>query len=107
MEEGFVRVCALGDMPEEGLLAVEVDDTPLAIVRSGGEVHAVLDRCSHADVPLTEGEVYGGVVECWLHGSCFELRTGKPTSPPATEPITVFRAAVENGDVYVRVPPEA
>jgi 3-phenylpropionate/trans-cinnamate dioxygenase ferredoxin subunit len=105
VEEGFVRVCALGDMPAEGVIAVEVDGTPVAVVRSGGEVHAVLDRCSHADVPLSEGEVYDGVVECWLHGSCFELRTGKPTSLPATVPIAVFRAVVDDDDVYVRVLP--
>ncbi len=57
---------------------------PVAIVRAEGEVFALRDVCSHEEVPLSEGEVYDHTVECWLHGSCFDLRTGKPTGPPAT-----------------------
>jgi len=77
----YVKVCSLADVPADGALAVEVDDTPVALVRSGDEVFALNDICSHAEVSLSEGEVYDGTIECWLHGSCFDLRTGKPTNP--------------------------
>jgi 3-phenylpropionate/trans-cinnamate dioxygenase ferredoxin subunit len=40
-------------------------------------------------------------VECYLHGSCFDLRTGKPTGPPATKPVPTYQVKIENGDVYV------
>jgi len=40
-------------------------------------------------------------IECWLHGSCFDLRTGKPTGYPATEPVPVYPVKIEGGDVYV------
>jgi Ferredoxin subunits of nitrite reductase and ring-hydroxylating dioxygenases len=80
----FVRACALSEVPEEGALAVEIEDTPVALVRTGEEVFALRDVCSHAEVALSEGEVYDHTIECWLHGSCFDLRTGKPTNPPAT-----------------------
>ncbi len=59
------------------------------------------DVCSHAEVALSEGEVADGTVECWLHGSCFDLRTGKPTHLPATEPVATFAVEVRAGDVYV------
>ena len=55
---------------------------PVALVRTGGEVFALHDVCSHEEVPLSEGDIYDRTVECWLHGSCFDLRTGKPTGPP-------------------------
>ncbi|MEV4256255.1 non-heme iron oxygenase ferredoxin subunit [Spirillospora sp. NPDC049652] len=97
----FVKVCPLAEVPADGALAVEVDDTPVAVVRSGEEVFAVSDICSHAEVSLSEGEVYNGTIECWLHGSCFDLRTGKPTNPPATQPVATYKVKVEAGDVYV------
>jgi 3-phenylpropionate/trans-cinnamate dioxygenase ferredoxin component len=97
----FVRACALADVPDEGALAVEIDDTPVAVVRIGAEVFALRDVCSHAEVALSEGEVYDHTIECWLHGSCFDLRTGKPTNPPATQPVPTYPVKIEGDDVYV------
>jgi 3-phenylpropionate/trans-cinnamate dioxygenase ferredoxin subunit len=97
----FVKVCALADVPDEGALAVEIEDTPVAVARVGGEVYALLDVCSHAEVALSEGEVYDHTIECWLHGSCFDLRTGKPTNPPATQPVPTYRVKIEGDDVFV------
>jgi 3-phenylpropionate/trans-cinnamate dioxygenase ferredoxin subunit len=97
----FVKVCSLADVPDEGALAVEVEDTPVAVVRVGDDVYALRDVCSHAEVALSEGEVYDNTIECWLHGSCFDLRTGKPTNPPATQPVPTYRVKIEGDDVYV------
>ena len=57
------------------------------MVRDGDEVFAIHDVCSHADVPLSEGDVEDCQIECWLHGSRFDLRTGKPVGLPATDPV--------------------
>jgi 3-phenylpropionate/trans-cinnamate dioxygenase ferredoxin subunit len=100
-EPGFVRVCSLTEVPDEGVLGVELDDTPVAVVRVGEEVFALRDVCSHAEVALSEGDVYDHTIECWLHGSCFDLRTGKPTNPPATQPVPTYRVKIEGDDVYV------
>jgi 3-phenylpropionate/trans-cinnamate dioxygenase ferredoxin subunit len=94
----------LNEIPEEGVLAVDVEGTRLAVVRSQGEVHALRDNCSHSDVPLSEGEVYDGVIECWLHGSCFDLRTGKADGNPATEPVAVYPTRIDGNEVLVSLP---
>ena len=99
--DAFVRACAVSDIPESGTLSVELGGEPVAVVRTGGDIYAIRDVCSHAEVPLSEGEVYDHTVECWLHGSCFDLRTGDPTGPPATEPVPVYPVKVEGDDVYV------
>jgi 3-phenylpropionate/trans-cinnamate dioxygenase ferredoxin component len=104
---GYVRACALAEVPQDGALGVEVDGTPVAIIRAGGEVFALYDVCSHEEVPLSEGEVYDHTVECWLHGSCFDLRTGEPTGPPATKPVPIYPVRTEGGDVYVSLPPSS
>jgi 3-phenylpropionate/trans-cinnamate dioxygenase ferredoxin subunit len=96
-----VRVDAL---PEAGAVAVLLDGHHVAVVRDeDGGIHAVDDTCSHANVSLAEGEVDGCTVECWLHGSRFDLRTGKPTSLPAIRPIAVYPVRVEGDDVLVDV----
>ena len=100
----FQRACALADVPEEGAVGVEVAGVPVAVVRAGGEVFALHDVCSHEEVPLSEGEIYDCTVECWLHGSCFDLRTGKPTGPPATRPVPIYQVKIEGDDVYVALP---
>lgn len=99
--EGFRRACAVDEVPESGSLRVEFDDKDLAIVRSDGTLYAIEDVCSHAEVALSEGDVEGTTIECWMHGSCFDLRSGEPTGPPATEAVAVYDVEVIDGVVYV------
>ena len=102
-DPGFTRACALSALPAEGALGVQVGDVPVAVVRADGEVYALHDMCSHEDVALSQGEVYDHTVECWLHGSCFDVRTGKPTGLPATEPVATYPVKIDGDDVYVAV----
>lgn len=97
----YQRACALADVPEDGAIRVDIDGTPVAVVKSDGEFYAIRDVCSHADVPLSEGDVAGTTIECWLHGSCFDLTTGKPTGLPATRPVPVYPVKIDGDDVFV------
>jgi 3-phenylpropionate/trans-cinnamate dioxygenase ferredoxin subunit len=97
------RVASLDEIPEEGSLRVELDGKPICIARSQGEVFAIHDVCSHADVALSEGDVEDGTIECWLHGSRFDLRTGRPTGLPATKPVATYPVTVEGDDVLVKL----
>jgi 3-phenylpropionate/trans-cinnamate dioxygenase ferredoxin component len=97
----YTRVCAVSEIPADGAVGFEVDGEPVCVIRTGEEVFALQDVCSHAEVPLSEGEIYDHTVECWLHGSCFDVRTGRPTGPPATEPVLVYPVKIEGDDVYV------
>lgn len=94
-EHTFVRVATLGELTEDTPLRVEVEGTPVSVVRTEGEVFAVNDICTHANVSLSEGEVEDCSIECWLHGSRFDLRTGKPSGPPATRPVPVYPVKIE------------
>ena len=100
----FVRACALDEIPEPGTLGVELNGTPLVIVRAEGEVYALDEFCTHEEVSLADGEVYDRTLECWLHGSCFDLRSGKPTSPPATKALNTYPVRIDGNDLYVAVP---
>ena len=75
-------------------LRVVLGDTAIAVVHADEGFFAVADRCSHADVSLAEGDVVDCTIECWLHGSAFDLRSGDPLTPPATRPIRVYPTRV-------------
>jgi 3-phenylpropionate/trans-cinnamate dioxygenase ferredoxin subunit len=97
----FELACAPSDVPEDEALGVTIGRYDVAIARHGDEFFAIQDLCSHAAVALSEGEVEECTVECWLHGSRFDLRTGKPTGLPATEPVSTFPVEVRDDGVYV------
>jgi 3-phenylpropionate/trans-cinnamate dioxygenase ferredoxin component len=103
----LIEACRLRDVPEDGAIHVDLRGRPVAIVRAEGRVFAIHDVCSHAEVPLSEGEVDGTTLECWLHGSRFDLETGEPTGLPATKPVPVYPTetdgAGEDAVVYVRL----
>jgi 3-phenylpropionate/trans-cinnamate dioxygenase ferredoxin subunit len=78
-----------------------VNGTAVVLVRRNGEVFALADECSHAELPLSEGELTRKGLQCWLHGSCFDLRTGRPRGLPATEPVQTYAVSLADGAVYV------
>jgi len=99
----FAKACLLTELTVGEPLAVTVDAVDVAVVRDGDEVYAIQDECSHANIQLSEGDVDGCLIECWLHGSTFDLRTGKPTTLPAFQPVPVYPVRVDGDDVLVDV----
>lgn len=78
---------------------------PLCVARlNGGEILGIDDNCSHEGGSLSEGFLVGEEVECPMHGSLFDLRTGAVHGLPATEPVPVFPGSVEGDDVFVENP---
>ena len=104
-DEAFVRACALSDLRTDEALQVDVEGTEVAVVRVGQEVFAIRDECSHANIPLSEGDVEDCSIECWLHGSRFDLRTGAAINLPANVPVPTYPVRVEGNDVYVGTQP--
>ena len=84
---------------------VDIDGAPVAVVRIDDEVFAIHDKCSHADVRLSEGIVWCETkqIECIRHGSLFNLENGNADTLPATQPVPVYAAEVVNGEVVVTI----
>ncbi len=102
----FHYACGLDEVADDSAIRVEIDGVPVAVVRSEGEIYAIHDVCSHANVALSEGEVDDGTIECWLHGSRFDLVTGRPSGLPATQPVPVYDVKIDGDDVLVAVSKE-
>ena len=100
----WVRAGALTELADDSATHADLAGLPVCLARSGGVVHALLDECSHGQVALSDGDVDGGFVECWLHGSRFDLATGRPTGPPATAAVPVYPVRIHAGVVEVALP---
>ena len=85
----------LAELPLGTIKVVELNDEPIAVVNTAEGIFAVSDTCSHAEVSLSEGSLEGCLLECWMHGAAFDVRTGEPTSPPATRPIKTYPVRTE------------
>jgi 3-phenylpropionate/trans-cinnamate dioxygenase ferredoxin subunit len=101
--------CMTDDLGPEEAMLVELDGAdgapvPVTVARDAdGNFHAVSDICSHGAVSLSDGEVEGCLVECWLHGSQFDLRTGQPVQLPAVRPVPVYPVTVDGERVLVDI----
>ena len=101
----LLDVCAESDLPPGQIRTVEWEDVEIMVVNCAGTLFAMEDRCSHDDGPLAEGEIDEAkcTVECPRHGALFDLRSGRPITLPAYEPVESFPVVVEDGVVRVEV----
>jgi 3-phenylpropionate/trans-cinnamate dioxygenase ferredoxin component len=102
----WVRAASLEEVLEGSAVGVEVAGTKLCVARADGEVFALADNCSHRDFPLSLGEVdpEACTITCEWHGAAFGLRDGEALCPPATRPVAVYPARVQDGAVFVDLP---
>jgi 3-phenylpropionate/trans-cinnamate dioxygenase ferredoxin subunit len=97
-----VEVCPLSALGAGEVVRVDADP-PIAVFNLDGTLMAIDDTCTHEDASLSEGWVEDCFVECPLHGSKFDLRTGEPDGFPAREPVRVHRVVVQDGAVRVEI----
>lgn len=92
---------ALGDgVP----LAGEVDGVPVVVVRCGGDLYAVEDRCTHDGQSFAGAQVESCELICPRHGARFDLRSGEALTPPAYEPLRTYAAREHDGRILVEQP---
>jgi nitrite reductase/ring-hydroxylating ferredoxin subunit/uncharacterized membrane protein len=72
------------DIPENVPTKAKAGAQTLVVVRQGETIYALHDSCAHAGGSLSEGKLVDGCVQCPLHGSRYDLATGRRTSGPTT-----------------------
>jgi 3-phenylpropionate/trans-cinnamate dioxygenase ferredoxin component len=87
-------VAALSEVPVGSVKAFDLGFDTVAIAHTDEGIFAISDVCSHAEVSLSEGELEGCMLECWMHGSAFDVRTGVPSGPPAVRPVATYSVRV-------------
>ncbi len=108
MSSVTAKVCTLDEIESGTARKFVVGDVAVAVVRIDDDVYAINDVCSHANVSLSEGEVWceEKELECPKHSSAFSLTTGEPVTLPATQPVDVYEASLVDGHIMVTVSTE-
>lgn len=99
----FVEVAKKSQIPEDGVIGVEVDGKILALVNLNGEIYALDDSCPHEAGPLSEGELEGGEIVCPWHASHFDVKTGRVTMDPAMQDIATYKVRLVGDAVEVEI----
>ncbi len=100
----WLTVRELRDLEPDVPLGILVEGVAVCLVYTCGEIYAVHDECTHAAEPLSEGDIADRTIECWMHGSRFDLRTGAALNLPATKPVRTYPARLLNGRVQILPP---
>jgi 3-phenylpropionate/trans-cinnamate dioxygenase ferredoxin component len=105
MASEIIDVCPLSELQPGQMRLVEWEDLEIGVFNCAGTLYAIEDRCSHDDGPLAEGPFDESrcAVECPRHGSLFDLKTGKPLTLPAYEPVDTFTVIVEDDTIKLEV----
>lgn len=98
-----VLLCRADEVASGRTLKVEHGELVLAVYNVDGEFFVTDDACTHGPGSLSEGDLYGDIIECNFHGGQFNVRTGAVAGPPCMEPIRTYKVSVEDGNILIEV----
>ena len=99
----WIRVAEMGECLPGNLLEVEAGPELIVLANVDGDLYALENRCSHQDLPLSDGELEGNVLECIYHGAKFDVCTGRATQLPAIRPVKSFDVEVRDQEIFVQI----
>ena len=99
--DDFAKIAVTADLPPNGLLLIEVEDERIVLANVDGQYYVVTDLCTHAECPLSDGDLDGEVLKCPCHGGQFDVRARAVVGPLANEPLTLYAVRVEGDDILV------
>ena len=103
MTESYKFAAKLSDVGVGKMFRVELDGKRILLANVDGSIHACDEMCTHEEVSLALGALQGNCLKCSLHGSRFDLLTGKALDEPADEDLRIYPVKVEAGSIFVDV----
>lgn len=100
--EKFQKVASVSEIPPGTIKIAKVMGEEISIANVEGQFYCFPNRCTHQGGPVGRGKLTGFIVQCPLHGSKFDIRTGAVVSPPARTPLRTLAVKVENESVWVK-----
>ncbi len=100
LEDGYVRICSVDEIPDGGGKALRAGEERIAVFRDGDKIHTLSNTCRHQGGPIGEGRILDGCITCPWHGWQYTPGTGK-SPPPFEEVIATYPTRVVDGSVFV------
>ena len=100
----FQAVAKTGDLDDGEAVQVIVGRQEIAVYNLEGQFYATDDICTHAYASLADGYMEGELIECPLHGGCFDIKTCKAMTPPVTEDLKTYEVKIDGEQILVGLP---
>ena len=101
MSDGFVKAGRVDDLAPGKMMRVEIAGRRILLANVDGRFYATADTCTHEDASLSSGSLRGELVRCPLHGSRFNVCTGRVMEEPAEQDLQTYPVRVEGGHILV------
>jgi len=99
----WTTVAASADVEEGGLIEIDNRGEPVVIARRRGDLYAFEGWCTQEECPLAEGQFPDFEIECYCHGSFFDIRSGEALVGPALESLETYRVREQDGQIQVEL----
>ena len=103
MADNFVTLAKLADVPTGKMYRAEHQGQFYLLANIDGTVYAVDEMCTHEDASLYKGSLHGDCVQCPLHGSRFDLKSGEALDEPAEESLNTYAVKIDDGCILIAV----
>jgi len=103
MTESYKLAAKLSDVGVGKMFRVELDGKRILLANVDGTIHACDEMCTHEEVSLSLGALQGNCLKCSLHGSRFDLLTGKALDEPADEDLRIYPVKIDADLILVDI----
>lgn len=100
-ETNWTDAAAADEVPADDVIGVQVAGRDIALYGVDGEIYATDNLCTHGQARLCDGFLEGHEIECPLHQGRFDVRDGRPTCEPVTEPVRSYPVKIDGGRVWL------
>ena len=104
MPTGYVRIATTEEISLGTMKRFDIDGHAILVANIGGRYYAVDDTCTHEDASLASGSLKGELVKCPLHGSRFNVVSGKVLDDPADRDLRTYPVRVDGDDLLIKWP---
>ena len=73
----YVKVAQTNEVKDGEKKKITIEKKVLLLTNIGGTYYAINNKCPHMGGSLFDGNLDGSTIVCPLHGSAFDVRTGK------------------------------
>jgi len=101
MDQKFVKLANIGDLAPGDMTCVTIAGKGVLLANVDGTFYATDDMCTHEDARLCTGSLKDEYVKCPLHGSRFNLKTGKVMDDPADEDLRTYPLKIEGNKILI------
>jgi 3-phenylpropionate/trans-cinnamate dioxygenase ferredoxin subunit len=102
MPTGFVRIAATAEIRPGKMKRFDIDGHAVLVANVDGRYYALDDTCTHEDASLASGSLQGELVKCPLHGSRFNVISGKVLDDPADRDLQTYPVRVESDEIWIK-----